>query len=382
MTVVEFAKLWTMSYFEVIDYLINKYGRPKYPYTNNIKNGGKLTGLYVHHIFEYQEPSLSSDWAQKIFKEYQQPTHLCFCNLLEHFLLHLIILRDYHTTLPVTQSGIGQHLYPDCVQYFNNGIKRGNISPKYYENIKGSEEAFRVMESIYLDMKRAREGVKPIGTRYWLPEEVKLCADNINISGPEGVQQLIDAWFESQYPRTLIDEHGNYIKHARTISAIESYAASHGMYNKDKQRPFTKKADKILMKYFKTEDEKCFVRLKGYSYQACKQRVKELHLVGPSNNPWSLAEDNVIKEHYLIGGWKAVQEILPYRSNNSIIKRAKRVLGEKLKPTKTVRCIETNTIYNSLTEASKAVGISHTCISECLSGTQQTAGGYHWERVY
>lgn len=36
-------------------------------------------------------------------------------------------------------------------------------------------------------------------------------------------------------------------------------------------------------------------------------------------------------------------------------------------------------IWNSITEASKATGISHSGISKTISGTYQTAGGYRWE---
>lgn len=41
-----------------------------------------------------------------------------------------------------------------------------------------------------------------------------------------------------------------------------------------------------------------------------------------------------------------------------------------------VRCIETNTIYDSIKEASEQTNISYDAISRCIT---QTAGGYHWE---
>ena len=46
---------------------------------------------------------------------------------------------------------------------------------------------------------------------------------------------------------------------------------------------------------------------------------------------------------------------------------------------KRVLCIETGTIFSSIQEASKAVGISASCISCNLNGSQKTAGGFHWE---
>lgn len=43
-----------------------------------------------------------------------------------------------------------------------------------------------------------------------------------------------------------------------------------------------------------------------------------------------------------------------------------------------VVCIETGTIYFSIVNASKEVGVSATNISKCCRGKQNMAGGYHW----
>ena len=49
---------------------------------------------------------------------------------------------------------------------------------------------------------------------------------------------------------------------------------------------------------------------------------------------------------------------------------------------KKVLCIETQTVYNSVNEATKAVGLgSPSCISECCTGKRNIAGGYHWKFV-
>lgn len=44
-----------------------------------------------------------------------------------------------------------------------------------------------------------------------------------------------------------------------------------------------------------------------------------------------------------------------------------------------VKCIETNTIYNSITEASKQTGANKSKIVAVCKGKRKTAGGYHWE---
>lgn len=47
-----------------------------------------------------------------------------------------------------------------------------------------------------------------------------------------------------------------------------------------------------------------------------------------------------------------------------------------------VRCIETGIVYNSLTEAAKALGINYTnSIIKCCKGKYETAHGFHWEYV-
>lgn len=46
-----------------------------------------------------------------------------------------------------------------------------------------------------------------------------------------------------------------------------------------------------------------------------------------------------------------------------------------------VLCVETNTIYTTLTEAQRATGIDHSNISAVCRGKRQTTGGYHWRYV-
>jgi hypothetical protein len=41
--------------------------------------------------------------------------------------------------------------------------------------------------------------------------------------------------------------------------------------------------------------------------------------------------------------------------------------------------IEDSKEFNSITEASKSVGVSLTAVSNCLNGKTKRAGGYHWK---
>ena len=51
----------------------------------------------------------------------------------------------------------------------------------------------------------------------------------------------------------------------------------------------------------------------------------------------------------------------------------------KKKISKSVLCIETGEIYDSIKSASEKTNISYNGISDCCRGKHKTAGGYHWE---
>jgi hypothetical protein len=48
---------------------------------------------------------------------------------------------------------------------------------------------------------------------------------------------------------------------------------------------------------------------------------------------------------------------------------------------KTIRCVETGVVYPSISKAARETNINVNSIRRCASGTQKTAGGYHWECV-
>lgn len=51
----------------------------------------------------------------------------------------------------------------------------------------------------------------------------------------------------------------------------------------------------------------------------------------------------------------------------------------KQRLSKKVFCLETQQIFDSITEAAKAVNINPSNISNCLAGRRKTAGSYHWK---
>ena len=73
--------------------------------------------------------------------------------------------------------------------------------------------------------------------------------------------------------------------------------------------------------------------------------------------------------------WQYYEEYLtnPLNVNDIILKKAN--------ASKPVKCIETDIIYTSMTEAEKLTGVKQCGISQVCRGKRETAGGYHWEYV-
>lgn len=97
-----YKTLMNMSYQELVQFLLKKYGPAKYDYFVNercISKNSKISrtneGLFCHHIDEDKAIMLSTDKyaAQNPFR-YQKADRLVYCNLLEHFLLHILITEE------------------------------------------------------------------------------------------------------------------------------------------------------------------------------------------------------------------------------------------------------------------------------------------------
>lgn len=105
MTINEFTTVKFMSYDEYCNYLKAKYGEVEYDYFHKDNKDGHLIqdnkgsrgsiGLQRHHICEKYVANLSDPRiaAENSF-EYQKKENLCYCNLLEHMFLHILIAED------------------------------------------------------------------------------------------------------------------------------------------------------------------------------------------------------------------------------------------------------------------------------------------------
>lgn len=65
----------------------------------------------------------------------------------------------------------------------------------------------------------------------------------------------------------------------------------------------------------------------------------------------------------------------------SLLHKGKHRSRETEFPSRKVKCIETQIIYNSLSNAQRETGINHSHISQVCNKLRKTAGGLHWEYI-
>ena len=121
-----------MTYDELVEYLLKKYGPAQYDYfcnesckSKNSKVSRTNEGLYCHHIDEDKAILLSNDkFAVNNPFEYQKANRLVYCNVLEHLILHIKIVEEpkNENANQMEIQGIGGAICFICPQindYFN-----------------------------------------------------------------------------------------------------------------------------------------------------------------------------------------------------------------------------------------------------------------------
>jgi hypothetical protein len=98
----EIKKELNMTYGELVQYLLEKYGPAKYDYfcnesckSKNPKVSRTNDGLFCHHIDEDKAIMLCNDkFALNNPWKYQKADRLVYCNVLEHLILHIKIVEE------------------------------------------------------------------------------------------------------------------------------------------------------------------------------------------------------------------------------------------------------------------------------------------------
>ena len=104
-------ELFEMSYGDLCNYYLAKYGNLKYDYFSTPecksvqkKNSRTKEGLEIHHIDENKYPLLSAGWAKNMPFECQKANRLVYVNVLEHLLLHIKIYEEQCVEKAVTNK--------------------------------------------------------------------------------------------------------------------------------------------------------------------------------------------------------------------------------------------------------------------------------------
>lgn len=154
--------------------------------------------------------------------------------------------------------------------------------------------------------------------------------------------------------------------------------------------------ERKLIKEYKTQDENF-----GYNiadgggspciYQNWTEEQKEQYRKDCSKRAKELWEDKDYREKHFQSMKKALNtkehkelmsQIMRQRYSNPEEIEKQKVRMRQIKGTP-IRCIETNQVFCSISEANEFLGKSlHSlAINDCLRGKSKTGHGYHWERI-
>lgn len=156
----EYRKVKGLTYWQYCDYLKGKYGCLKECYGSK-SNSRSSDGLFIHHIGENEVANLSNDAVRKgLEKEkdqkYQSPEMLCYCDWLEHLLLHIMIGEETAGTTNLGLEGCFTYLLPALRDFFEYGKKTCNYNAAYYDVISGDKDVFEALLARYNETVKSR----------------------------------------------------------------------------------------------------------------------------------------------------------------------------------------------------------------------------------
>lgn len=172
-------ELWyqySLSYYDQLKYLKDKYGSPSGNYyltearksvNTKIKRGRE--GLFIHHDYEWNPNDISchslsnQEQAQAYPYEYQTIPHLTYCNLLEHLILHIKIFKLRKDALNGTLfiDGVERFLIPQINDIYHTRRYR-------QEWLIATKEAIQENENDYLQLLELYSQVAEIDVPYLL----------------------------------------------------------------------------------------------------------------------------------------------------------------------------------------------------------------------
>jgi hypothetical protein len=161
------SQLISMNYFEMVDYLLKKYGKAQNDYIVQSKKSGKYRknvkiartkeGLQCHHIDEYVIPALSlSARVSQSFSEDELEHHkadkLVYADVIEHLLLHIKIYQESkYNNVPYAVGAGGVYLLTEnCINVYYEQNPNSNWHKNMYDKIKNNFDDYIIFLMFWL----------------------------------------------------------------------------------------------------------------------------------------------------------------------------------------------------------------------------------------
>ena len=161
----EIKKQLDMTYSELIEYLLKKYGAAECDYfvnesckSKNKKVTRTSEGLYCHHMDEDKSIMLCNDkFAINNPYEYQKANRLVYCNILEHLILHIKIVeepknKDANKMEAQGIGGVVNLICPQINDYFNGYQFKQEWQIKEFSLIENNFDDYIEILKYFLDV--------------------------------------------------------------------------------------------------------------------------------------------------------------------------------------------------------------------------------------
>ena len=131
-------------------------------------------------------------------------------------------------------------------------------------------------------------------------------------------------------------------------------------------------------------NNKGYLRVRLYKNKKYKQhyvhRLVAKTFIPNPNNYLEINHKNEIKTDNCVGNLEWCDRSYNVNYGNRNAKNRKTILNYKAF-SKPIKCIETNVIYPSMSEATRKTNVNLSHICSVCKGKRKTTGGYHWEYV-
>ena len=306
------------------------------------------------------------------------------------------VIEDYTQDIVDAYDEIKEYFSVDWTE------EEDNILRKFYpiEGARGCAE--RLKNKTQVAIRHRANKLKLSFSGFWTPEEDNILKCYYPLSGADGCvdklpgrtkqdiryrasklkiklsgywtnekDEILKKYYTSNGAKAIA-----YLFPEKSLGSIHARALTLGL--KYDNNSWTAEEDNLLKIFYPKEGiNKCLELLPNRTLGALNSRILELG-IKRQGHYWTKEEDDIIQQFYPVIGAECVK-YLPGRTKATVIGRASKLQVKLLSNKKKVKCVETEEVYESASEAMRQTGIKN--IDACARGKNKTAGGYHWEYV-